>query len=117
MTGRVVHVADKVPGAIYIGRRMNRQRLKASPFANPYHILPGIAAREDVIVAYADYLRQSPHLIAMLPELRGLPLACWCRHDGQSYSLDTACHGDVLLAILSDTTDDELRAQAEEGAA
>lgn len=35
---RVVHINDNVPGAVYIGRAMNRRGLAASPFANAYRI-------------------------------------------------------------------------------
>ncbi|WP_255183240.1 MULTISPECIES: DUF4326 domain-containing protein [unclassified Rhodococcus (in: high G+C Gram-positive bacteria)] len=40
----------------------------------------------------------NPPLIAMLPELRGKDLACWCR-------LDQPCHADVLLELANGFTE------------
>jgi hypothetical protein len=121
---RVVHVDDKVPGAVYIGRAMPRRGLKASKWANPYkigavltpHDIPlgfaypvGVMDRHDVLVMYACML-QSSTLLADLPDLRGHALACWCRHDGEPKTNDTMCHGDILVAYLDLHTDDDLRA-------
>lgn len=129
---RVVHVNDNIPGAVYIGRAMPRRGLKASPFANPYKI--GAPAshwiqadpitREGAIAAYATevWLPDGTlrHLIARLPELRGKPLACWCRHDGVPMTNgttlpgpDNRCHGDLLVHWLDLYSDDELRERAE----
>ena len=117
---RVVHVKDNVPGAVYIGRAMPRQGLKASPFANPYKI--GAPAshwaqkdpitREGALFAYSTDIWSGPkrHLLGQLPELRGKPLACWCRHDGEPMTDGTRCHGDLLVHWLETLTDDELRA-------
>lgn len=90
-TTRVVHVKDKVPGAVYIGRAMPRQGLKASPLANPYHIGKD-GTREEVIAKYRAWLLAQPDLLARLPELRGKALACWCHPE--------RCHGDVLITLL-----------------
>ena len=129
MTGRVVHVADKVEGAVYIGRAMPRQRLKASPFANPHKIgspsvLGGvILGREGALFNYVEDLMHGSkrHLLAELPELRDKPLACWCRHDGVPMTTgvnddgpDNRCHGDLLVRYLDTWTDDELREMAKE---
>lgn len=122
---RVVHVKDNVPGAVYIGRAMPRQRLKASPFANPYKI--GAKAshrlqkdpitREGALLAYSTDIWDGTktHLLAELPALRGKPLACWCRHDGVPMTNgstlpgpDNRCHGDLLVHWLERFTDDEL---------
>lgn len=110
--GRVVHVSDKVEDAVYIGRAMPRQRLKASPFANPYKVQEH--GREDAIDHYHWDILNGPlrPLLADLPALRGKPLACWCRRDGESATEANACHGDVLLSILADFDDDWLRALA-----
>jgi len=126
MTHRVVHVKDNVPGAVYIGRAMPRQGLRASPFANPYKI--GAPAshwaqkdpitREGALFAYSTDIWSGPkrHLLAELPALRGKPLACWCRHDGVPMTNgvtddgpDNRCHGDLLVHWLDTLTDDELR--------
>jgi hypothetical protein len=107
--GRVVHVADSVAGAVYIGPRYPRQGLEESPFVLP--ILPGrTGERRKVLDRYREHVRSHPVLLSRLPELRGKPLACWCRHDGDRRPGAPACHGDVLIELLDRYTDDELRA-------
>lgn len=119
---RVVHVRDNVPGAVYIGRAMPRQGLKASPFGNPFRQRDG-----DPIRLFIDYLGdpgRGRRLMAQLPALRGKPLACWCVHDGDPAPLprdfdpdSSRCHGEVLKWLLDNYTDDELRAMAKGGKA
>lgn len=111
---RVVHVNDAVEGAVYIGRRNNRRGLAASPFENPLPIGhdPEHLQRKAVIDRYRKRILSSPELLRLLPELRGKPLACWCRHDGEAKTPANACHGDVLVELLERYTDDELRAMA-----
>jgi hypothetical protein len=124
---RVVHVRDNVPGAVYIGRAMPRQHIKASPFANPYMIGKVIKVtwidddpqdvtldRRFAVSLFGIHLGTRSDLIAALPDLRGKPLACWCRHDGEAYTHENECHGDVLIEWLEEHTDDELRAMAKE---
>jgi hypothetical protein len=41
---------------------------------------------------YEASLRAKPELIAILPELPGKDLACWCA--------PLACHGDVILRLV-----------------
>lgn len=115
---RVCHINDNVEGAVYIGRANGRKRLKASPFANPFNIGPvnrmgAIAARRQAVDGFQRRMEQSPDLLAHLPELRGKPLACWCRHDGETKTPENACHGDVLIMLLERYSDDELRAMGE----
>lgn len=124
---RVVHVRDNVPGAVYIGRAMPRQGLRASPFANPYKIGAPAAhwsqkdpiTREGALFAYSTdiWSGDKRYLLGELPALRGKPLACWCRHDGVPMTNgttlpgpDNRCHGDLLVHWLNAYTDDELRA-------
>jgi hypothetical protein len=112
---RVVHIRDKVPGAVYIGRAMKRgQGVPASKWGNPFklrHVDRGTA-----IDMFEHEITQGNlrHLLADLPELRGKALACWCRHDGDSWSAEKWCHGDVLVRLLETYSDDELRALAVE---
>jgi hypothetical protein len=47
-------------------------------------------------------------------ELRGTALACWCRHDGEAPTPETACHEDVLVSLLDTYTDEEIRAMTDE---
>lgn len=106
---RVVHVKDNIPGAIYVGRAMPRQGLKASKWANPHKIGPG-TSRADAIILYEQHLTTHPELWALMPDLRDKPLACWCRHDHELRTPENWCHGDVLVNLLRFFTDDELRA-------
>jgi Domain of unknown function (DUF4326) len=90
----------RVPeGAIYVGHAINRGgwRLSESKWANPFKIdRPGKrrdGSRDEVIDKYRAWLLQQPGLIAALPELEGLDLACWCHPE--------RCHADVLLELAS----------------
>jgi hypothetical protein len=80
------------PGAVYIGRTSARYRLPASKWANPF-ALKQEADREAVIAAFERWLRQQPHLMNALHELRGCDLVCWCA--------PLPCHGDVLLEVAN----------------
>lgn len=106
MRARVVHVNDHVPGAVYIGRASPRRGLRRSRWANPFGVRE--VGLDRAIVAYRDLLVRSPDLRHALPGLRGEPLACWCRHDGEDATPGTRCHGDVLVALLDAFTDDDL---------
>lgn len=115
MTTRVIHVDDMPnhPDAVYIGRANPRRGLKASKWANRYKIGRD-GTRAEVIGKYWYDLMHGDkrHLLAELSELRGRPIACWCRHDGEEWVSSEAngCHGDVLAALVNIRTDDELRA-------
>ena len=105
----MVHVRDNVPGAVYIGRAVPRQRIVASPFGNPFPVRAE-RERQGAIERYRNWLWHGGGqlYLAMLPTLRGKPLACWCRHDGEE---TPACHGDVLQELLAAYTDEELIAR------
>lgn len=110
---RVVHVNDRVKGAVYIGRRHKGSGLRSSPFANPFRVEE--YTRLDAIAYYRTWLevqlrRRGSELIDQLIALRGKPLACWCRHDGEERTAENACHGDVLIELLERYSDEELRA-------
>lgn len=112
MSGRVVHVNDNVEGAVYVGRAVPRKRLKGSPLANIFQITSH-QPRPLSIQRYRDYLLLNlDHYNWVLTEaliaVRGKPLACWCRHDGEERAPDNECHADVILEILERYTDDEL---------
>lgn len=111
MSGRVVHVNDNVEGAIYIGRAMRRRGLAGSPFGNPFPVGhdPDHTQRAGAIASFRRHLMASPELLRALPDLRGKPLACWCRYDGTPRKPKNACHGDVLLELLETYTDEQLR--------
>lgn len=110
-------------GGVYIGRQSRMRglgpgnRLPASPFHNPYRI--GDAhdsiprgqrlTRADVLRLYEAYLRARPFLLRKLPALRGKVLLCWCRSRGEAVTEANRCHGDILLALLAEYTDEQLR--------
>lgn len=113
----VIHVSDmeKHPDAVYIGRAMPRQQLKASIWANPYKIGPDMS-RGDAIRSYSNdlLLYEKRHLLKELPALRGKPLACWCRKAGERHIIGTNdCHGDVLAGFLNAYSDARLIELAE----
>ena len=101
-----------IPDGVYIGRASARKKLAASPFANPFTIGRIWGNRARVVASYRAYLTTGPGrpLLAELPALRGTPLMCWCRHDGETRTPANACHGDVLVELLNRYTDEELRA-------
>lgn len=113
---RVVHVKDRIPEAVYVGRRQPWLGLAQSPFANTFPITP-TTDRAAAIARFRAHLLASPALLRRLPGLRGRPLACWCRRDGEARSEGNACHADVLVEVLAAHTDDGLRAAADEAAA
>lgn len=104
-TVKVVHVRDKVPGAVYIGRAMPRQGLKASPLGNPFKVTE---YAERAMYLYSDWLREhstryTPQreelhkLLVRLERGEDLALACWCKTKERP---DAPCHGDVIKAVL-----------------
>lgn len=83
--------AIKEGTAVYIGRAMPRQGLKASPFGNPFRI--GYDGdREQVITLYRGWIARQPKLLEQLPELKGKEIVCWC--------FPQACHGDVIVEMV-----------------
>jgi hypothetical protein len=68
---------------IYIGR--------GSKWGNPYHI--GKLTREEVIDKYREWIMTQPELLGSLHELKDKRLGCYCK--------PLACHGDVLVELLT----------------
>jgi hypothetical protein len=67
-----------------------------SKWGNPFE-LPVDGSRAEVIYNYEyHYLPYKPSLTAILHELRGKVLVCWCAPE--------PCHGDVLKRLAEDTT-------------
>lgn len=116
MSGRIVHINDSVPNAVYIGRENRRHKLKKGVLPNPFKIREG-HTRQDVVSAFRDLselrIATGDHwFIEQLISLRDKPLACWCRHDNEDPTAENLCHGDVLIELLDRYTDSELRAMA-----
>lgn len=69
---------------VFIGR--------GSIWGNPF-VQGKDGTREEVILDYADWLAEQPHLLRKLPSLKGKSLGCYC--------YPQPCHGDVLAAIVN----------------
>ncbi len=92
----VVNIKAGEPYDVYIGRAMPRYGLPASPYANPFRIVPGERDRKDVITAYFIWVHESKDPAAVyirehVHELRGKRLGCWCH--------PAPCHGSVLAQM------------------
>jgi len=86
-----------IADVIYVGRAMNRGgwHLAQSPFASPFS--PGRdGSREEVVAKYRTYLLDRPDLLAMLPDLRGHRLGCWC--------VPEICHATVVAELADAAT-------------
>lgn len=75
MPTRVVH-CKKEKHDVYVGR--------PSILGNPFSHLPGtlavyhVSSREEAISMYAEWIKTQPEIMALVPELKGLTLGCWC---------------------------------------
>nr|WP_241267136.1 DUF4326 domain-containing protein [Streptomyces scabichelini] len=94
---------EKAPAdLVYVGRRWVRGGwdLPQHPLYNPFN--PDSAkkkrdgTRAEVMAKYRAYLLERPDLLALVPELHGKTLACWCAPE--------LCHADVL-AELADASE------------
>ena len=61
-----------------------------SKWHNPYTV-SACGSVEEAVRRYEVYIRQQPHLMADLHELKGKRLGCWCKPG--------PCHGDVLARL------------------
>jgi hypothetical protein len=77
---------------VYVGRAMYRGgwRLAGSPLASPYRVGRD-GTRQEVVARYRDFLLGRPDLLALLPDLRGRRIGCWCAPE--------ACHADVIAEL------------------
>jgi hypothetical protein len=99
--GRTEAELEAIPGFVYVGRKMPRDKRRAirtgSPFGNPFRG-PGSVAR------YIDHVLVSPELLALLPTLAGRALGCWCIDDQPTPPAaggELVCHAQAL-ALLAD---------------
>jgi hypothetical protein len=105
VSGKVINLNDKPRPAydVYIGRRQwcGRELFEASPLANYFDWKK--LGREEALRRYEAKIRSRPDLWAMLPELRGKTLACWCAPEGGLTKDDPLyCHGQVLLRLIEE---------------
>jgi uncharacterized protein DUF4326 len=77
---------------VYVGRPMRRGgwHLPGSPLANPFRPGPD-GSKDDVMARYRRYLLDRPDLVALLPDLRGRRLGCWC--------VPEPCHAQVIAEL------------------
>lgn len=82
---------------VYVGRALYRGgwRLPGHRLFNPYTV-GGIRTRAQAITAYREHLLKRSDLLALIPELRGRTLACWCAPE--------ACHAEVLAEFAEHPT-------------
>lgn len=80
---------------VYIGRActMGGWNLPASIFANPF-VIGKNGSREQVLTKYYNYIINKPDLLALLPQLDGKVLGCWCE-------ANIVCHGDILIYLIN----------------
>jgi hypothetical protein len=86
MIPKVVH-CKREEFDVYIGR--------GSRWGNPYSHKVGtlaehvVGSRTEAIQKFEEYLLSNEELMAILPELKGKILGCFCK--------PKSCHGDILL--------------------
>lgn len=109
---RVVNVRHKHQFDVYIGRYNRHYKLPKSKWHNPFKV--GVHGDiHQVMHKYHEYLYNSPHLLAALPQLRGKALGCWCKDFVGDDT--TPCHGDILVNALYDLHGDDIAWQSEGG--
>lgn len=90
MHTKVVHVRDKKPGDVYIGRPSKW----GNPFSHKPSRVPGVTlveTREEAVRRYREWVLGQPQLLSCLDELCGKRLVCWCAPE--------LCHGHVLADL------------------
>lgn len=93
---RVVNLR-RDPYDVYIGRG------RGGKWGNPFSFKPDslakfIVPKEEVLVKYAEWIKQQPELLASLHELRGKSLGCFCRPI-KGFQGKVLCHGQILAAL------------------
>ncbi|MCT9143074.1 DUF4326 domain-containing protein [Streptomyces violarus] len=82
---------------VYVGRRwtLGGWDLPRHPLHNPFAYDTPTRKRDgtraEVMAKYRAYLLERPDLLALVPELRGKALACWCAPQ--------PCHAEVLADL------------------
>ena len=101
LKGRIREFGPRLENApddlVYVGRRwtMGHWDLPRHPLYNPFQYDTALKKRDgtraEIMVKYREYLMAHPDLLALVPELRGRTLACWCAPE--------LCHADILAEI------------------
>lgn len=85
----------KVCNARQVGKRGSATRIyigRPSKWGNPF-VIGRDGSRAEVVAKYRAWIVAQPALMAVLDELRGRDLVCWCA--------PLACHGDVLIELAN----------------
>lgn len=85
------------PDVVYVGNRQwwGRGRLlDGHPLGNPFRVKK--LGRDEALRLYREWLPTVPGLEALLEQLRGKALACWCVEPGR----EVACHCHVIAAAM-----------------
>jgi hypothetical protein len=103
---KLIDSASKNNQYIYIGRG------PGSKLGNPYTHLPldwtkaefAVATVEEAIEKYEAYARANPTIMAMLPDLVGKYLGCWCVQEPYEYQAGVfvPCHGYSLMKLINE---------------
>ena len=70
---------------VFIGR--------PSKYSNPF-IIGKHGTRSEVIAKFEEYFKNLFNFNALLDELEGKKIACWC-------DLDQNCHGDMIIKLYN----------------
>ena len=98
---RVVHCKEE-PYDIDLGRGRCPRTGKIHNLGNPFSHLDGtlaqfrVATRQESIDEFGKWAPTQPHIVAMLEEMRGKTLGCWCK----KRSRPLPCHGDVYVEMI-----------------
>lgn len=88
MTTEVIHIRDRQPGDIYIGRGGHGE---SGYFGNPF-LVGRDGTREEVLLQFQAYflvrVAHDPDYRKAVKRLRDKRLVCFCK--------PKACHGDIL---------------------
>jgi hypothetical protein len=87
----VVNIHKTKEYDVYIGRAGKDQD---GTWGNPF----SKGTREENIAAYRVWIREQPHLLDRLCELKGKTLGCFCKQPNR----EVACHGDVLVELINE---------------
>lgn len=95
---RVVH-CKREPFDVYVGRGDTRDSRWGNPFTFKVGTLAQfVVPKDEVLTRYAEWLKQQPELMALIPTLRGKTLACWCKPI-KGFQGKLLCHGQILAAL------------------
>lgn len=83
---------NKSPNTLYIGRYVEYVKANKSKWSNPFSVAE--YGRDECLVLYETYIRDTPKLYDNLHELQDKELGCWCKPE--------ECHGDVLIRLLDE---------------